>query len=52
MTYEVGPVVGDDGVRHAESANDVQEELYGLLRVDCGYRFCIYPFCELVDCDK
>ena len=31
VTCEVGPVVGDDGVGHAESVHDVQEELDGLL---------------------
>ena len=52
MTYEISPIVGDDGVGHPESVDDVQKELDGLLGVDCGYRFCLYPFCELVDCDK
>ena len=52
MTREIGPVVGDDGVGHPEAIDDVQEELDGLLGVDRGYRFCLYPFCELVDCDK
>ena len=52
VTCEVGPIVGDNGVGHTESVHDVQEELDGLLGVDRGYRFCLYLFCELVDCDK
>ena len=52
MAFEVGSVVGDDGVGHAESVNDVEEELDVLLGVDCGYQFCLYSFCELVNCDK
>jgi hypothetical protein len=28
---ELGPVVGDDGVRHPEPVNDVGEERHGLL---------------------
>ena len=47
VTSEVGPVVGDDGIGHAESVNNVQEELDCFLGVDRGYRFCLYPFCEL-----
>ena len=49
MASEVGSVVGDDGVGHAESINEVQEELDGLLGVDCGDWFCLYPFCGFVD---
>ena len=52
VTYEIDPVIGDDGVGHPEPVDDVQEELDGVLGVDRGYRFCLYPFCELVDCDK
>ena len=52
VTYEVGLVVGDDGVGHAEPVDDVQEELDGLLGVDCVDRLCLYPFGELVNCDK
>ena len=48
VACEVGSVVVDDGIRHAESVNDVQEELDGLLGVDCGNRLCLYPFGELV----
>ena len=47
VTCEVGPVVGDDGIGHAESVDDVQEEFDGLLGVDRGYRFSLYPFVNL-----
>ena len=49
---EVGFVAGDDGIGHAKPVDDVQKKLDGLLGIDCGYRFCLYPFCELVHCDK
>ena len=52
VAREVGSVVGIDGIGHAEPVNDVQEELDCFLGVDRGYRFCLYPFCELVDRDK
>ena len=52
LACEVGSVVGDDRVGHAKSVNVVQEELNDLLGVDCGDRFFLYLFCELVDCDK
>ena len=52
MASEVGSVVGDDGIGHAEPVDDVQEELDGLHGVDRGYQFCLYQFCEFVDCDK
>ena len=47
MSCEIGPVVCDDGVGHPESVDNVQEELDGLLGVDCGDRLCLYPFTEL-----
>ena len=52
FAHEVGSIVGDDGIWHTESINDVQEELDGLLGIDGSDRFCLYPFGELVDCDK
>jgi hypothetical protein len=27
---KLGPIVGDDGIRHPESVNDVSEECYGM----------------------
>ena len=52
VACEIGSVVSDDGIGHAESVNDVQEELDGFLGIDCGDRFCLYPFGEFVDRDK
>ena len=52
VAREVGSVVGDDGIGHAEPVDDVLKELDGLLGIDCGDRLCLYPFGELVDCDK
>ena len=52
MASEVGSVVSDDGIGHAEPVDDVQEELDGLLGINRGDRFCLYPLSELVDCDE
>ena len=49
---KVGSVVGDDGIWHTESINNVQEELDGFLGINCSDRLGLYPFGELVDCDK
>jgi len=49
---KVGSVVGDDGIWHTESINNVQEELDGLLGINRSYRLGLYPFSELVNYDK
>ena len=49
---ELRTVVHDDGVRDSKAMDDVDEEQYGLLRLDRGDRPSFYPFRELVYGDK
>jgi hypothetical protein len=52
LACEVGSVVGDDGIGHAKPVDDVQEKLDSFLGINRSDWFCLYPFGELVDCDK
>jgi hypothetical protein len=46
---ELGPVVGDDGVRHSEPVDDVGEERHVLLFPEIRDRAHLYPLGEFVD---
>jgi hypothetical protein len=46
---ELGPIVGDDGVRHPESVDDVGEERHGLLYPEIRDWAHLDPLGELVD---
>ena len=49
LAREVGPIVGDDGVRKPEVAHDIlPEELDNLLPCDVGERHCFHPLSEVV----
>jgi hypothetical protein len=52
MTCEVGSVVGDDGVGHAESVNNVQEELDASLESIVLIGFASIHLLNFVNCDK
>jgi hypothetical protein len=45
---ELGPIVGDDGVRHSKLVDDVGEERYSLLRPQIHDRAHLDPLGELV----
>ena len=49
---ELGTIVHDDGVRDSKAMDDVEEEQYGLLELDCGDRPSFYPLSKLVYGDK
>ena len=49
---ELHAIVHDDGVRDTKAMDDVEEELYGLLRFDRGNRSSFYPLYKLVYGDK
>ena len=52
LTGELCVVVHDDGVQYSKAMDDVEEEQYGLLRLDRGDQSSFYLFYELVYCDK
>jgi hypothetical protein len=49
---ELGPVVGDDGVRDPEAMDDVGEERHRLLGPDAVQRSDLDPLGEFVDGDQ
>jgi hypothetical protein len=48
---ELGPIVGDDGVRHSKPINDVGEECHRLLCPEICNGAHLHPLGEFVDCD-
>jgi hypothetical protein len=48
---ELGPIVGDDGVRHSKPMNDVGEERHCLFRPEIRNGAHLHPFGEFVDRD-
>jgi hypothetical protein len=44
---ELGPVVGDDGVRHSKTVDDVGEERHRLLSPEIGNGAHLYPLGNL-----
>jgi hypothetical protein len=49
---ELGAVVGDDGIRHPESVDDVGEEGHGLLCPEVCDWVCLDPIGEFVYNDQ
>jgi hypothetical protein len=50
-TRELGPVVGDDGVRHSKAIDNVGEKRHRLLRPEIRNGAQLHPFGEFVDRD-
>ena len=48
LTREVSSIVGDDGMRKPEAANDLPTELHYVLSLDLGERHHLYPLGEIV----
>jgi hypothetical protein len=48
LAGELGPAVGDDGVRHPEPVDDVGEECHRLLCPEICYWVHLDPFGEFV----
>jgi hypothetical protein len=51
-TGKLGPVVGDDGIRHPEPVDDVGEERYGLLCLEVCDWAHLDPFGDLIYGDQ
>jgi hypothetical protein len=49
---ELGPVVGDDGIRHSEAVDDVGEERHRLLCPEIRDGAHLHPLGELVNSDQ
>ena len=52
LSGELRAVVYDDGVRDSKAMDDVEEEQYSLLGLDCRDWSSFYPLCKFIYGDK